>query len=364
MTKAEGRHTRVHEPLFSICIPQYNRTSFLLEACRSLVAQTFRDFEVCISDDCSTDGRDAEVRDFLQRSNLSSAYVRQPRNLRYDANLRASIALARGTFCFLLGNDDALAAPTTLEEVAADLRRWGPTGAVITNYETWATGHRFTRVPQTGILGLGPRTAIRHFRNFSFVSGILLERTGALRHATAGWDGSEMYQMYLGCRIVADGAPLLGLARITIRQGIRIPGESVDSYVSRAVEAPRSVRVRTVPLATLGRLVYDAVSPSLPPAERPGALEAILLQIWLFPYPYWLIEYRRVRSWQYAVGFCLGMSPHHLLGGLPLPWGRRWRCRALYGIMSVFGLWGSIRVFRRLEPRLYRWAKAFRSSPP
>ena len=29
-------------PFFSICIPQHNRTSFLIEVCRSLDAQTFR----------------------------------------------------------------------------------------------------------------------------------------------------------------------------------------------------------------------------------------------------------------------------------------------------------------------------------
>ena len=49
-------------PYFSICIPQHNRTSFLIEALRTLDRQTFRDFEVCISDDASTDGREADLR--------------------------------------------------------------------------------------------------------------------------------------------------------------------------------------------------------------------------------------------------------------------------------------------------------------
>src|SRR5438552_2765885 len=89
-------------PLFSICIPQYNRTSFLIEACKSLDAQTFRDFEVCISDDCSTDGRQPQVIDYLYRSGLSFVYKGRASNGRYDVNLRESIGLSRGRFCMLL----------------------------------------------------------------------------------------------------------------------------------------------------------------------------------------------------------------------------------------------------------------------
>jgi len=47
----EVRRELVPAPLFSICIPQHNRTSFLIEACKSLQSQTFTDFEICISDD-------------------------------------------------------------------------------------------------------------------------------------------------------------------------------------------------------------------------------------------------------------------------------------------------------------------------
>src|SRR5215469_255447 len=81
-------------PFFSICIPQYNRTSFLLKACESLRSQTFRSFEVCISDDCSTDGRRGDLLSYLQKSDLVFTYGVTPRNLRYDANLRNAIGFS------------------------------------------------------------------------------------------------------------------------------------------------------------------------------------------------------------------------------------------------------------------------------
>lgn len=76
-------------PFFSICVPQHNRTAFLIEACKCLAAQTYRDFEVCISDDRSTDGREQQLLDYLQNSGLSFIYKQQAKNLRYDGNIRA-----------------------------------------------------------------------------------------------------------------------------------------------------------------------------------------------------------------------------------------------------------------------------------
>ena len=47
---------------------------------------------------------------------------RQERNQRYsDGNLRASIALAQGRYCWLMGNDDALASPDVLYDLHAAL---------------------------------------------------------------------------------------------------------------------------------------------------------------------------------------------------------------------------------------------------
>src|SRR5271154_4674407 len=110
-------------PFFSICIPQYNRTSFLIEACRILENQTFRDFEICISDDCSPDGRGEELQAFLRASGLRFVYRLQETNVRYDANLRSALALASGQYCLLMGNDDCLASPQTLEQFHAALAR-------------------------------------------------------------------------------------------------------------------------------------------------------------------------------------------------------------------------------------------------
>lgn len=43
-------------PVVSICIPTYNRKDYLKETLTSVFAQTYKDYEVVIVDDGSTDG--------------------------------------------------------------------------------------------------------------------------------------------------------------------------------------------------------------------------------------------------------------------------------------------------------------------
>jgi glycosyltransferase involved in cell wall biosynthesis len=345
-------------PVFSVCIPQYNRTRHLIEVCASLVSQTFRDFEVCISDDCSTDGREGDLLAFLNRSGLSFIYRRQERNARYDGNLRASIALASGRYCFLLGNDDSLATTDTLANLYADLCSHGPVGVAITNYEEFVTGHLYTRMPCTRIVGRGPVVAARAFRTFSFVSGVVLDRSQAQALATSRWDGSEMYQMYIGCRIIAEGGALLGVNRVAIRKNLLIADEQVESYASKLAHNDKRIIERKMPLNTLGQVVADAVSPSLAQLASDHTVAWVFLQILLFTYPYWIIEYRRAHSWQYALGVCLGMRPHNLLLGIDLLWPMRVVINIVYILATLGGLLVPLPVFNLFHSRLYALAKS------
>lgn len=349
--------TLLSPAFFSICIPQYNRTSFLLEACRSLAVQTFREFEVCISDDCSTDGREQELIAYLEGSGLRFTYRRQVRNTRYDGNLRASIALATGQYCLLLGNDDSLATRETLADLARALRTHPEAVVALTNYAEHGGGRRYERVTADGIIGRGPSTAARVFRNFSFVSGVILARAQAQALATERWDGSEMYQMYLGCRMLADGGTLLGITQFAIRKDIPIPGEQVESYASQVRHEDLRVIERRLPLASLGRVVVDAVTYRLGAGKRDQLTVRIFLQILLFTYPYWIIEYRRVHSWQYAFGICLGMRPRYLLYNVMLYWPWRVALICIYLTVTLAGMLISPALFRLLQTRLYRLAK-------
>ena len=166
-------------PFFSICIPQYNRTEFLIRACQTFASQSFKDFEVCISDDCSNDGKEHKLLEYLRHSNLIYTYSRTEKNLRYDGNLRKAISLSLGRFLLLMGNDDGLSETGTLQFIHDELVRFHPVAVAVTNYRELSSEKVYRRMSITGVHGHGPGVAISNFRNYSFVSGVVLEGDGA-----------------------------------------------------------------------------------------------------------------------------------------------------------------------------------------
>ena len=296
--------------------------------------------------------------DALSVSGLPFVYQRSPINLRYDANIRTAIGLAHGRYCILMGNDDALNGPDAIADLWADLQTHGPVGVVISDVCDYRTGERAFRIRETGLCGAGPRVAAYHFRDFSFVSGIVLERESAQSLATEDWDGAEMYQTFIGSRIIASGRPLLQRGAMLVRKDIIIEGEAVDSYAERRKVWPCPVIERPIPLAQLGRLVADAIGPHTPLADRRKLNEAILLQLFGLTYPYWLFEYRRVQSWKYAAGIALGMKPTRSAARIELGFVRRLRVCSAYVLASALGLCIPCAIFNALRGCLYKLAKS------
>ena len=324
-------------PFFSICVPQHNRTSFLVEAVRAIARQQFRDCEVCISDDCSTDGREHEVRAALEASGLAFRFDRRPTNGRYDKNLRSAMDLATGEYLVLRANDDALKDETTLRRMAELLNTYSTADVMVTNFEDFTTGVVNRRVEATGIVGSGPRVAVATFRKFSFVSGIVFRRREAERARTEAWDGSEMYQMYVGCRMIASGGDLLEADLSTIRKDIAVAGEGVDSFARKPREALRGIPVQSIPVTRVAALVVSAIEPYLTTA-RQRTLAALMIQYYGFLYPYWLLTYRRVQSWRYAAGVARAFAPSRSLSACSVPLPSRALAWMSFLVSSIVGL--------------------------
>lgn len=101
----------------SIGIPVHNGENFLAEAIDSVLAQTFDDLELIISDNASTDGTRAICEGYAARD-PRVRYVRNPCNLGAAANYNRTFALARGRYFKWLAHDDRLE-PTFLERTVA-----------------------------------------------------------------------------------------------------------------------------------------------------------------------------------------------------------------------------------------------------
>lgn len=88
-------------PHVSVIIPTFNRAHFLADAIDSVLAQSYRDFEVIVVDDGSTD----DTVTLLERYNGRVHYVMQ-RHLERSAARNTGIALANGELLAFLDSDD------------------------------------------------------------------------------------------------------------------------------------------------------------------------------------------------------------------------------------------------------------------
>lgn len=353
-------------PFFSICVPHYgsganHRTDYLLAAIHSFAEQSFREFEVCISDDASPDGRQEEIACELKRLGLKHVVATKSINGRYDVNLRSAIGLARGRYCILMGNDDALKGISALERLAECLSGPNNYGVLIPDFEDFTTGARGNRILTTREFPGTPETASRRFRNFAFVSGIVFERLAAQAVATDRWDGSEMYQMWVGCRMISSGHRLLELAEPIIRKDIALDGKTrTGSYAWKQRLSPCPITTRPLPFNDIGRVVCDAIGPMAAlPTEKKLSF-SILLQLFTITYPYWLIEYRKVQSWNYAAGIALGMRPSRSMRGINLGLIRYGFIIVVFVLSTASGLVMPLDLFQKIRPVLYRFAKSGR----
>jgi glycosyltransferase involved in cell wall biosynthesis len=108
-------------PRVSIGLPVFNGEKFLEEAIDSILAQTYEDFELVISDNASTDGTE-EIYRACADQDPRIRYVRNETNLGAAKNYNQVVALARGEYFKWAAADD-LVAPQLLERCVDVLDR-------------------------------------------------------------------------------------------------------------------------------------------------------------------------------------------------------------------------------------------------
>src|SRR5471032_2980636 len=104
-------------PKVSVLIPTYNYARFLPEAIESILAQDFQDFELLISDDCSTDNS-AEVIARYAAQDKRIRFQIHSANLGMVQNWNWCLSQARGEFIKYVFGDDKLASPTAITQMA------------------------------------------------------------------------------------------------------------------------------------------------------------------------------------------------------------------------------------------------------
>ncbi|WP_437223464.1 glycosyltransferase family 2 protein [Planctomicrobium sp. SH661] len=191
-------------PHISVIIPTYNRERHLPQCLQSVLAQTYRDFEVIVVDDGSTDST-SELMARMQEQDERIKYICKP-NGGVSSARNVGIRAARGELIALLDSDDAWL-PWKLEAQVAALKSLPEVGMIWTDMAT---------INEQG-MQLHDRYLRRMYGSYQKLSGPLFQKSVCLetpqaaelaqRELTVGY--GEIYPQMLRGNLVHTSTVLL-----------------------------------------------------------------------------------------------------------------------------------------------------------
>lgn len=116
----------------SVCLLTYNHVDLIESTIQSILNQTIGDYEVIVSDDCSTDGTWERILE-LAAKDARIKPVRTPRNKGMPSNANFAVALSDRPYIALLHHDD-LYRKDLLEKWAGVLDRYSDAAFVFNPY--------------------------------------------------------------------------------------------------------------------------------------------------------------------------------------------------------------------------------------
>jgi glycosyltransferase involved in cell wall biosynthesis len=102
-------------PFFSIVIPTYNRAALIETTLESVFRQTYRNYEVIVVDNCSTDNTDDVLAPYVRDGRIR--FIKHDQNYERARSRNTGMSAASGDFVTLLDSDD-LMYPENLADAA------------------------------------------------------------------------------------------------------------------------------------------------------------------------------------------------------------------------------------------------------
>jgi len=158
--------------LVSVIVPTYNRAHMIARSLGSIIRQTYRDIEIVVVDDGSTDDTADVVRELARRSQRPILYEKKPNGGCASARNRG-LQLASGELIAFLDSDDTWE-ENALETLESELVRSGADFVYSPAIEVYENGTEVVNYP---VAANHPEAlAIEHFQNTNVRSGSILYR--------------------------------------------------------------------------------------------------------------------------------------------------------------------------------------------
>ena len=116
-------------PLVSVIMTVRNCEIYIEDALNSIIVQTYRNIELVVVDDHSTDGTGDIIRDFSERYKDMIRVIRNNRNHGVTSSLNIGIRAAKGKYIARQDGDD-MSLPERIKKQVSFLQRYGNIAAV------------------------------------------------------------------------------------------------------------------------------------------------------------------------------------------------------------------------------------------
>ncbi|MBI1975610.1 MAG: glycosyltransferase [Candidatus Vogelbacteria bacterium] len=257
----------IRGPLVSIGLPTRNRAHLLKNALISLTGQTYRNIELIISDNASTDDTEQVVQRFAARDERI-AYTRQKRDINGMENHEFVLRRAHGAY-FMWASDDDLWDKTFVEKLVCVLEK----------------------NPEYGV-------AMSHYYKKTIYDGA--DRTETMTHDFTRLSHQELYTRYLRGRIV----PIFffGLYRRELLNKIfrRKTPSGLNGLNLTLGEIALATRCYSLP-EILHTQLQDARPYTVRHPTNPytiGILDPFAVNRYVFKIPWWLMTSAAIPFWR------------------------------------------------------------------
>ena len=222
-------------PFISVLLTSYNREALLAESIESVLAQTHRDFELIISDNCSTDRTVEIARAYASRDSRIRVSV-NARNLGQFENRRHAAILARGEYLKYHDSDDVMY-PHCLSVMVNALSAEPSAAFALSAHHAWPGGPSpMLLTPRLafereflgfGLFQLGPASAMFRTQAFRDLGGFPVAGVG-----------SDYFFWLRACALVNVLLVPGDLFYYRIHEGQELAGATTQLEYARTMTAP------------------------------------------------------------------------------------------------------------------------------
>jgi glycosyltransferase involved in cell wall biosynthesis len=235
-------------PRVTISIPLYNKVRFIGETLESALEQTYRDIEVLVLDNCSTDGSYELV---MAVDDPRIRVIRHDENRGMTANFNSALEFARGEFVKILCADDLLKPESIAKQVEA-LDATGDRAVLAVSQHDFISARGRTLIRGTGMPGMSgyypAPEAVRMIRdaagNIFGTEGQVLFRKSALANIVWYREGHTEIDFFLrlltagGLVVVPESLSSVRLSKTSASASVaKTYGDTFNAALEEAIES-------------------------------------------------------------------------------------------------------------------------------